>query len=64
LNQAELERLVTVNGSKGEEHFTVEGLIWHVVQHETRHTAQISILTRQLGFSPPQLDLIGYLRTT
>ena len=54
LNPSELERLV-------EERFTVESLIWHVLQHETRHTAQVSILTRQLGFTPPQLDLIGYL---
>jgi uncharacterized damage-inducible protein DinB len=57
LNPVELERLV-------EERFTVDGLIWHVMQHETRHTSQISMLARQLGFSPPQLDLIGYLRTT
>jgi uncharacterized damage-inducible protein DinB len=55
LNPVELERLI-------EERFTVESLIWHVMQHETRHTAQVSILARQLGFSPPQLDLIGYLR--
>jgi uncharacterized damage-inducible protein DinB len=57
LNPVELERLV-------EERFTVESLIWHVMQHETRHTAQVSILARQLGFSPPQLDLISYLKTT
>jgi uncharacterized damage-inducible protein DinB len=57
LNPAELERLV-------EDRFTVESLIWHVMQHETRHTAQISLLARQLGFSPPQLDLISYLKTT
>ena len=54
LNPSELERLV-------EDRFTVESLIWHVMQHETRHTAQVSMLARQLGFSPPQLDLIGYL---
>ena len=64
MNPAELERLVMVNGSKDPERFTVKSLIWHVMQHETRHTAQISILARQLGFTPPQLDLIGYLRTT
>jgi uncharacterized damage-inducible protein DinB len=57
LNHTELERLV-------EDRFTVESLIWHVMQHETRHTAQVSILARQLGFSPPQLDLISYLKTT
>lgn len=55
LNPVELERVV-------ENQFTVDGLIWHVMQHETRHTAQISVLARQLGFSPPQLDLIGHLR--
>lgn len=57
LNSVELERLV-------KERFTVESLIWHVMQHETRHTAQVSMLARQLGFSPPQLDLITYLKTT
>jgi uncharacterized damage-inducible protein DinB len=57
LNPVELERLV-------EDRFTVDGLIWHVMQHETRHTAQIALLARQLGFSPPQLDLIRYLRTS
>jgi uncharacterized damage-inducible protein DinB len=57
LNPAELERLV-------DDQFTVESLIWHVMQHETRHTAQISLLVRQLGFSPPQLDLISYLKIT
>jgi uncharacterized damage-inducible protein DinB len=55
LNPVELERLV-------DGQFTVDGLIWHVMQHETRHTAQVAILARQLGFSPPQLDLIRYLR--
>jgi uncharacterized damage-inducible protein DinB len=57
LNPTELERLV-------DDQFTVDGVIWHVMQHETRHTAQVAILARQLGFSPPQLDLIRYLRTS
>jgi uncharacterized damage-inducible protein DinB len=57
LTPSELSRSV-------EDHFTVDGLIWHVMQHETRHTAQVAILARQLGFSPPQLDLIRYLRTS
>jgi uncharacterized damage-inducible protein DinB len=54
LNSVELERLV-------EERFTVDGLIWHVMQHETRHTAQLAMLGRIAGFAPPQLDLIRYL---
>lgn len=40
--------------------FTVAEIIWHVMQHEVRHTAQIMLLARQLGFDPPQLDLIRY----
>jgi uncharacterized damage-inducible protein DinB len=62
LEAAELARLVTDSGSKGDELFTVEGVLWHVMQHEVRHTAQIALLARQLGFSPPQLDLIRYVR--
>jgi len=61
LTPGELERKVTVNGSKGEEHFTAEGLLWHVMQHEVRHTAQIALLSRQAGFTPPFLDLLNYL---
>jgi uncharacterized damage-inducible protein DinB len=61
LNPAELERRVTVPRAKGDEHFTVDGLLWHVMQHETRHTAQIAVLIRQAGFEPPFLDLLNYL---
>lgn len=61
LTPEELERNVTVDGSKGEEHFTVEDLLWHVMQHEARHTAQIALLSRQAGFTPPFLDLLNYL---
>lgn len=61
LSSEELAREVRVKSSKGEDCFTVEGLLWHVVQHEVRHTAQIALLCRQAGFSPPQLDLLVYL---
>ena len=56
-------RLVTVPGSRGEERFTVHGLLWHVMVHEMRHTAQISVLLRQQGVTPPFLDLLNYLPT-
>lgn len=59
----ELACLVTVPGSKGEERFTVEGLLWHVMTHEVRHTAQIAVLLRQAGVKPPFLDLLNYLPT-
>jgi len=29
-----------------EERFTVDGLLWHVMIHEMRHTAQICVLLR------------------
>ena len=61
LTSMELARAVTVDGSKGLEHFTVEGLLWHVMQHEVRHTAQIVLLSRQMGHKPPALDLLYYL---
>ncbi len=40
---------------------TVEGILWHVMQHEVRHTAQVALLIRQQGFKPPALDLLWYL---
>ena len=61
LTPGELGREVVVNGSRGEEHFAVEGLLWHVMQHEVRHTAQIALLGRQQGFAPPFLDLLNFL---
>ncbi len=54
LPDADLKRVVDKN-------WTVEGLLWHVLQHETRHTAQIALLARLQGFNPPQLDLLRYL---
>lgn len=64
LEPVELARLVTDSGSKGDELFTVEGVLWHVMQHEVRHTAQIALLCRLAGFKPPQLDLIRYIRVS
>lgn len=63
LTSTEEARLVVVNGSQGEERFTVHGLLWHVMVHEMRHTAQIGVLLRQAGIKPPFLDLLNYLPT-
>lgn len=41
--------------------FTVDGLLWHVMIHEMRHTAQIVALLRTQGVEPPTLDLLFYL---
>ena len=62
VTEAELERRVTVMGSTDGVTFSANDLLWHVAQHETRHTAQLALLGRLAGYAPPQLDLIKYLR--
>jgi uncharacterized damage-inducible protein DinB len=62
LTDQELKRLVIVDDTPGkEERFTVDGLLWHVMIHEMRHTAQIAVLLRTQGIKPPSLDLLFYL---
>ncbi|MBB6098091.1 putative damage-inducible protein DinB [Deinobacterium chartae] len=61
LDAQERAREVVMPRPEGDERFTVEHLLWHVLQHEVRHTAQIALLTRQAGYVPPQLDLLVYL---
>jgi uncharacterized damage-inducible protein DinB len=56
----ELKRIVTVHDRPGKR-FTVDGVLWNVMFHEMRHTAQISVLLRTQGIKPPSLDLYYYL---
>jgi uncharacterized damage-inducible protein DinB len=60
LTDDELRRIVTVHDSPAER-FTVDGLLWHVMIHEMRHTAQIAVLLRTQDIKPPSLDLLFYL---
>jgi uncharacterized damage-inducible protein DinB len=60
LTDDELKRSVTLHDSP-EERFTVDGLLWHVMIHEMRHTAQIAVLLRTQSIKPPSLDLLFYL---
>ena len=60
LTEAELRRVVTPHDAPNNR-FTVDGLLWHVMIHEMRHTAQIAMLLRQQGIKPPALDLYFYL---
>jgi uncharacterized damage-inducible protein DinB len=55
-----LKRIVILSDSP-EERFTVDGLLWHVMIHEMRHTAQIAVLLRTQGIKPPSLVLLFYL---
>ena len=54
LTPAELARIV-------EDGKTVDGLLWHTMIHEIRHTAQIVTLLRMQDVKPPSLDLLFYL---
>jgi uncharacterized damage-inducible protein DinB len=58
LTDNDLERLVDDSPT---ERFKLDGLLWHVMIHEMRHTAQIAVLLRTQGIKPPSLDLLFYL---
>jgi len=60
LTDDELKRLVNMDDWPEERH-TVDELLWHVMIHEMRHTAQIAVLLRSQGIKPPSLDLLNYL---
>ena len=58
LKDDDLKRLVNDSPT---ERFVLDGLLWHVMIHEMRHTAQIVLLLRIQGIQPPALDLFFYL---
>jgi uncharacterized damage-inducible protein DinB len=60
LTDDELKRIVIVHDAPVER-YTVDGLLWHVMIHEMRHTAQIAVPLRTQGIEPPWLDLKNYL---
>lgn len=60
LTDDELKRVVALHDSPTER-FTADGLLWHVMLHEIRHTAQICVLLRTQDLKPPSLDLLFYL---
>jgi uncharacterized damage-inducible protein DinB len=60
LTDDESRRIVVVHDAP-EERYTVDGLLWHVMIHEMRHSAQIAVLLRTQGIEPPWLDLKNYL---
>jgi uncharacterized damage-inducible protein DinB len=58
LTDGELNRLVDDSPT---DRFKLDGVLWHVMIHEVRHTAQIALLLRMTGVQPPSLDLLFYL---
>lgn len=55
-----LTRRIPSHPSRPGDLISAEDALWHVLQHEVRHTAQIALLIRQAGYAPPPLDLIHY----
>ncbi len=41
---------------------SLDQLMWNVMTHEVRHTAQIALLIRMLGHTPPWLDYLRFAR--
>lgn len=41
---------------------TLDQLMWNVMTHEVRHLAQISLMVRQLGHTPPWMDYMRFAR--
>jgi uncharacterized damage-inducible protein DinB len=60
LTDDELKRLVSML-DRPEERHTMDELLWHVMIHEMRHTAQIALLLRSQAIKPPSLDQLNYL---
>ena len=51
-----------VQDDPGSETVTLDQLLWNVMTHEVRHTAQVALLIRQLGHTPPWLDYLRFMR--
>lgn len=60
LSDDDLKRVVKPEDWRGLP-FTVDGLLWHVMIHEMRHSSQIAVLLRQQGIAPPALDLLFFM---
>ncbi len=41
---------------------SLDQLMWNVMTHEVRHTAQIALMVRQLGHTPPWADYLRFAR--
>ena len=55
-------RVRLVHDDPGSDTVTIEQLLWHVMTHEVRHVAQITLLVRQQGHTPPWLDYLRFVR--
>ncbi|ASN79890.1 MULTISPECIES: DinB family protein [Deinococcus] len=56
------EQVKLIQDDPTSETVTLDQLMWHVMTHEVRHTAQIALMVRQLGHTPPWLDYFRFAR--
>ena len=57
------EKIITYSNSKGDTFKnSVEEILTHIIIHGQHHRAQIALVLRQNGITPPATDLIFYLR--
>jgi uncharacterized damage-inducible protein DinB len=65
LSDADLDRAVSYRSLAGQAYSDpLDGQFRHVVNHSTYHRGQLATLLRQLGVTPPNTDLIRFLRQT
>lgn len=60
IGERELHRTMTPHDDP-DTVLVVRDVLWHVMIHEVRHTAQIASFLRAEGIRPPALDLLFYL---
>ncbi len=59
LTEADLQRTETVTFSSGSTlAFPITKALVHVITHDTHHRGQVMAVARQLGYEPPELDLM------
>jgi uncharacterized damage-inducible protein DinB len=63
LDEEAIDRPLTHRNLKGETSSVRLGdILFHVVNHATYHRGQVVTMLRQMGATPPNTDLIGYVR--
>lgn len=59
LTEADLDKEYTITYSSGTQNrFTLSKLLLHVITHDTHHRGQVMALARQMGYEPPEIDLM------
>ena len=58
-----LQQTLTITTSTGHQYtHTFQQMMQHLVNHSTAHRGQVTAMLRQVGITPPAVDLIAYYR--